>query len=150
MEEYINFFEENFGDKAPELATRWNNRMLVEEEKVKEAEAEAESELPGEDQPDETVQPEDESPAKEIKSVRRKEAEEEKKEEVEKPVELVAPKDTVIPEISVRILLPMFRQLKLLSIRFPYSRLFPILLRLFLLRILSLPCRHRKNGKSLH
>ena len=57
LEEYINFFEENFGDKAPELATRWNNRMLVEEEKVKEAEAEAESELPGEDQPDETVQP---------------------------------------------------------------------------------------------
>ena len=101
LEEYINFFEENFGGKAPELATRWNNRMLVEEEKVKEAEAEAESELPGEDQPDETVQPEDESPAKEIKSVRRKEAEEEKKEEAEKPVEQVAPKDTVIPEISV-------------------------------------------------
>ena len=101
LEEYINFFEENFGDKAPELATRWKNRMLVEEEKVKEAEAETESELPGEDQPDETVQPEDESPAKEIKSVRRKEAEEEKKEEAEKPVEQVAPKDTVIPEISV-------------------------------------------------
>ena len=99
LEEYINFFEENFGGKAPELATRWNNRMLVEEEKVKEAETE--SELPGEDQPDETVQPEDESPAKEIKSVRRKEAEEEKKEEAEKPVEQVAPKDTVIPEISV-------------------------------------------------
>ena len=93
LEEYINFFEENFGDKAPELATRWKNRMLVE--------AETESELPGEDQPDETVQPEDESPAKEIKSVRRKEAEEEKKEEAEKPVEQVAPKDTVIPEISV-------------------------------------------------
>ena len=103
LEEYINFFEENFGGKAPELATRWNNRMLVEEEKVKEAEAEAETEaeLPGEDQPDEAVQPEDESPAKEIKSVRRKEAEEEKKEEAEKPVEQVAPKDTVIPEISV-------------------------------------------------
>ena len=94
LEEYINFFEENFGDKAPELATRWKNRMLVEEEKVKEAEAE--TELPGE-----AVQPEDESPAKEIKSVRRKEAEEEKKEEAEKPVEQVAPKDTVIPEISV-------------------------------------------------
>ena len=103
LEEYINFFEENFGDKAPELATRWNNRMLVEEEKVKEAEAEAETEaeLLGEDQLDEAVQPEDEAPAKEIKSVRRKEAEEEKKEEAEKTVEQVAPKDTVIPEISV-------------------------------------------------
>lgn len=102
LEEYISFFEENFGEKAPELATRWKNRMLVEEEKAKEAEAEAEAtetgmESPDEEQPEAIEQPEGEAPSKEIKSVRKKET---PVEETEKAAEQPAAKDS-IPETAV-------------------------------------------------
>ncbi len=55
LEEYINFFEENFGEKAPELAARWQHRMEAEEE------AETETE---EAQVEETVKPAEEPLAK--------------------------------------------------------------------------------------
>lgn len=98
LEEYINFFEENFGEKAPELAARWNNRMIAEEERKKEAAAEAESETIDTDQPEDMEEPEAETPEKEFKSVRRKDASVEEKEQLtEQSVE----KDSVIPEIAV-------------------------------------------------
>lgn len=31
LEEYINFFDENYGEEVPELAARWQNRMEAEE-----------------------------------------------------------------------------------------------------------------------
>lgn len=92
LEEYIQFFEENFGERAPELAARWKNRMMAEEEKAKEAEAEAETapESPADEQPEE------QAPPKEIKSVRKKQ---------ETPVE-EAEKDTVMPETPVPDTIP--------------------------------------------
>lgn len=56
LEEYINFFDENYGEEVPELAARWQNRMEAEEEKVEEAADE-------EQQPEE-VRSEEEAPAK--------------------------------------------------------------------------------------
>ena len=84
LEEYINFFEENYGEEVPELAARWQHRMEAEEEKVEEA--------AGEEQ-----QPEEETPAKETKEpVRREEV----PAKAERPIEQPAAKDTVIPEVT--------------------------------------------------
>ena len=56
LDEYILFFQENFGEAAPELAARWKARMTAEE--IKEEEAKAETE---------TVTPEpEEAPAEEV------------------------------------------------------------------------------------
>ncbi len=88
LEEYINFFAENFGEKAPELAARWKNRMQDE----------TDTESPDEEPSEEAEKPESETPSKEIKSVRKKETPAEEK---EKTVEQPAVKDTVIPETIV-------------------------------------------------
>ena len=42
LEEYIEFFQENFGETTPELAARWKARMAAEPIKEEEAKAEAE------------------------------------------------------------------------------------------------------------
>ena len=88
LEEYINFFAENFGEKAPELAARWKNRMQDE----------TDTESPDEEPSEEAEKPESETPSKETKSVRKKETPAEEK---EKAVEQPAVKDTVIPETIV-------------------------------------------------
>lgn len=88
LEEYINFFAENFGEKAPELAARWKNRMQDE----------TDTESPDEEPSEEAEKPESETPSKETKSVRKKET---SVEETEKAVEQPVVKDTVIPETIV-------------------------------------------------
>ena len=42
LEEYVGFFQENFGEAVPELAARWKARMAAEKIKEEEAKAEAE------------------------------------------------------------------------------------------------------------
>ncbi len=44
LEEYVGFFQENFGEAVPELAARWKARMAAEKIKEEEAKAEAEAE----------------------------------------------------------------------------------------------------------
>lgn len=73
LEEYIYFFNENYGEEVPELAARWQNRMEAEEEKT-----------------------EEETPAKATEEQIRKE---EAPAETEKPVEQPIMKDTVVPEV---------------------------------------------------
>jgi tetratricopeptide (TPR) repeat protein len=82
LEEYIDFFDENYGEEVPELAARWKNRMEEAEE---------------EQQPEE-VDPEEETPAviTEEEPARREEA----PAEAEKPAVQPAAKDTVIPEVA--------------------------------------------------
>lgn len=46
LDEYILFFQENFGEAAPELAARWKARMTAEEIKEEEAKAETETATP--------------------------------------------------------------------------------------------------------
>ena len=46
LDEYILFFQENFGEAAPELAARWKARMTAEEIKEEEAKAETETAAP--------------------------------------------------------------------------------------------------------
>lgn len=46
LDEYILFFQENFGEAAPELAARWKARMTAEEIKEEEAKAETETVTP--------------------------------------------------------------------------------------------------------
>lgn len=82
LEEYIDFFDENYGEEVPELAARWKNRMEEAEE---------------EQQPEE-VDPEEETPAviTEEEPARREEA----PAEAERPAVQPAAKDTVIPEVA--------------------------------------------------
>lgn len=84
LEEYINFFEENFGEKAPELAARWQHRMEAEEE-----EAETEQDA---------AQPQEETPAKATEE--QPVTEETQVEETVKPAEEPLVKDTVVPEVA--------------------------------------------------
>ncbi len=44
LEEYVGFFQENFGEAVPELAARWKARMAAEKIKEEEAKAETEAE----------------------------------------------------------------------------------------------------------
>lgn len=84
LEEYINFFEENFGEEAPELAARWKNRMAADEEKALETEADLEGEDEAKadvetdveadveaekpvEQPEEVAPPKEEAPAEVVK-----------------------------------------------------------------------------------
>ena len=83
LEEYINFFDENYGEEVPELAARWQNRMETEEEKVEEAAAGGE-------------QPEEETPARVTST--EDQHREKVPAETEKTVERPVVKDTVIPE----------------------------------------------------
>ena len=46
LDEYILFFQEHFGEAAPELAARWKARMTAEEIKEEEAKAETETATP--------------------------------------------------------------------------------------------------------
>ncbi|WP_304250543.1 tetratricopeptide repeat protein [Parabacteroides gordonii] len=92
LEEYINFFDENYGEEVPELAARWQNRMEAEEEKAEEAAAE-------EQQPEE-VRPEEEAPAKTTEA-EEPARHEEVSAEAERPVEQPTEKDTVIPEVTI-------------------------------------------------
>ena len=46
LDEYILFFQENFGEAAPELAARWKARMTAEEIKEEDAKAETETVTP--------------------------------------------------------------------------------------------------------
>lgn len=82
LEEYIDFFDENYGEEVPELAARWKNRM----------------EEAAEEQQPEEVDPEEETPAviTEEEPTRREEA----PAEAEKPAVQPAAKDTVIPEVA--------------------------------------------------
>lgn len=93
LEEYVEFFQENFGEAAPELAARWEARMTAEQ--IKEEDAKAEAEKAEEYIPEETpvVQPKEEQPAK--RTVRPKE----QQQAVEPPVEQQAVKDTVPVEL---------------------------------------------------
>lgn len=83
LEEYINFFEENFGEKAPELAARWQHRMEAEEEAEIEQDA---------------AQPQEETPAKATEE--QPVTEEAQVEETVKPAEEPLAKDTVVPEVA--------------------------------------------------
>lgn len=106
LEEYIEFFQENFGEAAPELAARWKARMTAEQIKEEDAKAEAEkAEAEAgeigeaeENIPEETpaIQPEEEQPAK--RTVRPKE-QQQQQQVVEPPVEQQAVKDTVPVEL---------------------------------------------------
>ncbi|MBC8601375.1 cell envelope integrity protein TolA [Parabacteroides acidifaciens] len=101
LEEYVDFFQENFGEAAPELAARWKARMTAEQIKEEDAKAEAEKaeaeageiEEAEENIPEETpvVQPKEEQPVK--KTVRPKE--QQQQQAVEPPVEQQVVKDTV-------------------------------------------------------
>ena len=105
LEEYVDFFQENFGEAAPELAARWKARMTAEQIKEEDAKAEAEKaeaeagevEEAEENIPEETpaVQPKEEQPVK--KTVRPKE--QQQQQAVEPPVEQQVVKDTVPVEL---------------------------------------------------
>ncbi|MEG1748947.1 MAG: tetratricopeptide repeat protein [Tannerellaceae bacterium] len=88
LDEYVLFFKENFGEAAPELVARWDERMAAEEEKLEEDKAEE-------------VKTEDTEEAKE--TVKVKEAVES---EVAKPIDRVPvpkPLDAPAAEPSVTV-----------------------------------------------
>ena len=88
LDEYINFFTENFGERVPELAVRWKNRLQADEEP-------SEEEAPIE----EPSAPEEEAPAQEpiVPEETPKEEPSAKPERIEKIVkeEPKAPTDTL-------------------------------------------------------
>lgn len=100
LEEYINFFEENFGERAPELAARWKKRMMAEEEEAEDAAVEEEvsaEEKSAEQAAEQTPAKETEQPAEQA---HREEVPVEK--EPEKIVEpQVVAKDTTITKIEI-------------------------------------------------
>ena len=51
LDEYINFFTENFGERVPELAVRWKNRLQADEEPSEEEAPIEEPSAPGEEAP---------------------------------------------------------------------------------------------------
>ena len=97
LEEYIEFFQENFGETTPELAARWKARMAAEQ--IKEEEAKAEAEEVGlqnsEDIPEETSTTEIQEERRETikKTVRPKE--QQKQQIAEEAVILPVVKDTM-------------------------------------------------------
>ncbi len=102
LEEYIEFFQENFGETTPELAARWKARMAAEQ--IKEEEAKVEAEEVGlqnsEDIPEETSATEIQEESRETikKTVRPKE--QQKQQIAEEAVILPVVKDTVAPASS--------------------------------------------------
>ena len=88
LEEYVEFFQENFGEAVPELAARWKARMAAEQ--IKEEEAKAEE---VEAQDSENIPEEKPEPVK--KTVRPKE--QRQQQAVEEVVVPPAVKDTVVP-----------------------------------------------------
>lgn len=104
LEEYINFFEENFGEAAPELAARWRNRMAAEQEEAAEEAAEEGNAVEDteETKETETVIPEAEQPAKEETPAEETPAVEVPAKEAVKPAEEEPlAKDTVATEVLV-------------------------------------------------
>ena len=105
LEEYIEFFQANFGKAAPELAARWKARMEAEQD---ENEAAADVEAPVVDEPqgvdEETPQTETGKSADKQtprKSVRPKD--QQKKETIGQPVEnalVTVDKDTILPALK--------------------------------------------------
>ena len=90
LEEYVEFFQENFGEAVPELAARWKARMAAEQ--IKEEEAKAEE---AEAQDSENIPEEKPEPVK--KTVRPKE--QRQQQAVEEVVVPSAVKDTVPVEL---------------------------------------------------
>ena len=88
LEEYVEFFQENFGEAVPELAARWKARMAAEQ--IKEAKAEE-----AEAQDSENIPEEKPEPVK--KTVRPKE--QRQQQAVEEVVVPSAVKDTVPVEL---------------------------------------------------
>ena len=70
LEEYVEFFQENFGEATPELAARWKARMTAEQMKEEEAKAQDSDNIP-EETPGTEVREEKPEPVK--KTVRPKE-----------------------------------------------------------------------------
>lgn len=103
LEEYVEFFQENFGEAAPELAARWKARMAAEQIKEEEAKAEAEAEeaeaQDSEDIPEGTPAAEirEEKPEPVKKTVRPKE--QQKQQAAEEAVVSPAVKDTIPVEL---------------------------------------------------
>lgn len=98
LEEYVEFFEANFGEMAPELAARWKARMEAEAEaaEVEEEKAKAaESENVPEEKP--VVAPEEKQPERKTVSP----ADKTGQPETQQPVVVPAVKDTllVVPTI---------------------------------------------------
>ncbi len=97
LEEYVDFFQENFGEAAPELAARWKARMTAEQIKEEEAKAEAEetkaqdSDNIPEETPGTEVREEKPEPVK--KTVRPKE------QQKQQPAEQSVVKDTIPVEL---------------------------------------------------
>ena len=99
LEEYVEFFQENFGEDAPELAARWKARMAAERIKEEEAKAEEAEAQDSENIPEETPATEirEEKPEPVKKTVRPKE--QRQQQAVEKVVVSPAVKDTVPVEL---------------------------------------------------
>lgn len=57
LEEYVEFFQENFGEAVPELAVRWKARMAAEQIKEEEAKAEEAEAQDSENIPEEKPEP---------------------------------------------------------------------------------------------
>ncbi|MFQ6928137.1 MAG: hypothetical protein ACLRS8_08990 [Parabacteroides merdae] len=57
LEEYVEFFQENFGEAVPELAARWKARMAAEQIKEEEAKAEEAEAQDSENIPEEKPEP---------------------------------------------------------------------------------------------
>jgi len=99
LEEYVEFFQENFGEDAPELAARWKARMAAERIKEEEVKAEEVEAQDSENIPEETLTTEirEEKPEPVKKTVRPKE--QRQQQAVEKVVVSPAVKDTVPVEL---------------------------------------------------
>lgn len=91
LDEYVSFFEENFGDKAPELVARWKAHIEAAEEEQSKPEEEKEEPITN-GQPVETIQPAD--TAKQYIQT-------EKQPVLQQPVTEV--KDTVMPVTEVTV-----------------------------------------------
>ena len=99
LEEYVEFFQENFDEDAPELAARWKARMAAERIKEEEVKAEEVEAQDSENIPEETLTTEirEEKPEPVKKTVRPKE--QRQQQAVEKVVVSPAVKDTVPVEL---------------------------------------------------
>ena len=99
LEEYVEFFQENFGEDASELAARWKARMAAERIKEEEVKAEEVEAQDSENIPEETLSTEirEEKPEPVKKTVRPKE--QRQQQAVEKVVVSPAVKDTVPVEL---------------------------------------------------
>lgn len=92
LEEYVEFFQENFGEAVPEVKARWEARMMAEE--IKEEEAKAKTEEVGKTEEIEKTE--------ETKETEEAKVEEEEKAPIEVPAVdtvFVTEPDTVLPVV---------------------------------------------------